>query len=42
MKKTYEKPTLIRRETLSKVAAGSNSPLIIDPNGAIDQNGTGS
>lgn len=26
MKKTYEKPTLVRREILSKVTAGDGSP----------------
>jgi hypothetical protein len=25
MKKTYEKPTLVRRETLSKITAGDGS-----------------
>ena len=30
MKKSYEKPTLVRRETLSKVTAGDGSLQVVD------------
>jgi len=35
MKKTYEKPMLVRRDTLGKITADVPSGIIIvDPNGA--------